>query len=131
LPRQPERTRRQSGPGAKHSVEMVQAGESRSDRNIGDRIGSRLQQFLRVIDSDPKDLMKYRSLQFVAKGPFQRSPRNPAVSSYIVHRQTASGEVLLNVPKGVCNVRVIDRENLRAFSRDHSFWHDTLRDQGR
>ena len=84
-----------------------------------------------MIDSNSKNLMKYRSLKLVAKGALQRSPWNPAVSDYIVHRQIASGKVLLNVSKGVCNVRVIDGENLGAFSRDHSLWRDALWHLGR
>ena len=70
----------------KHSIEMVQAGEARSDRDIGDRMRSRLQELLRVIDSNSKNLMQDRSLKLVAKGALQRSPWNPAVSDYIVHR---------------------------------------------
>ena len=83
---QAERTWCQSCPCMKHSIKMVQAGESRSNRNIGDRMRCRLQELLRVIDSNSKNLMKYRSLKLVAKGALQRSPWNPAVSDYIVHR---------------------------------------------
>jgi len=79
-----------------------------------------------VIYSDAKNLMEYRSLKLVAKSAFQRSAWNLAVGNYIVHRQIASGKVLLNVPERARNVRVLDGENLGAFSRDHSLWRDPL-----
>lgn len=79
-----------------------------------------------MIYSDAKNLMEYRSLKLVAKSAFQRPARNPAMGNYIVHRQIASGKVLLDVPKGACNVRVVDGENLGAFSRGHSLWRDSL-----
>src|SRR4029077_1960404 len=122
----PNRSRCSSSPGAKHSIKMVQAGEPRLDRDIGDRMRGRLQEFLRVIDSYPKNLIKYRSLKLITKSTFQRSARNPAVGNDIVHRQIASGKVLLNVPERAGDVRVIDGENLGAFSCDHSLWRNSL-----
>src|ERR1700745_2584887 len=106
---------------------MVQAGEPRPDRDIGDRMRGRLQEFLCVIDSYPKNLIKYRSLKLITKSTFQRSARNPAVGNNIVDRQIASGKVLLNVPERAGDIRVIYGENLGAFSRDHSLWCDSLR----
>jgi hypothetical protein len=104
----PECSGRQSGPCTKHSIEMIQTGESRPDHDIGDRFRSRLQKLLRVIDSHSENLIKYRSLKLVAKSAFQRSAWNLAVGNYIVHRQIASGKVLLNVPERARNVRVLD-----------------------
>ncbi len=80
-----------------------------------------------MIDSYPKNLIKYRSLKLITKSTFQRSARNPAVGNDIVHRQIASGKVLLNVAERAGDVRVIDGENLGAFSCDHSLWCDSLR----
>src|SRR6516225_6975958 len=80
-----------------------------------------------MTDSSPQNLMKDRTLKFVTKGPFQRSPRNSAVSNNIVHRQIAFSKVLLDVAERISNIAVFDGKGLGAPSGDNSLRNDSLR----
>ena len=112
---------------AKDSKKMVEAGESRLSSYIRDRLRGRLQHPLRMADSNPQNLVKDRTLKFVTKDPFQRSPRNSAVSNDIVHRQIAFSKVLLDVAERISNVAVFDGKGLGAPSGYNSLGSDSLR----
>ena len=64
---------------------MVETGEPGLCRDICDRVRGRLQEFLRMGDSNEQNFVKDRTLEFITKGTFQRPPRNSAVGNDIVH----------------------------------------------
>src|ERR1700722_3750033 len=111
----------------KDPEKMVQTGESRLSRDVGDGESSRLQEFLGVANPHPQDLVKDGTAEFLAEGAFQRPARKPGVGDNVVHRQTAPEKVSLNVSQGCVDLGVFDRKDLSAFAGYDSFWRDPLR----